>query len=261
MTALQHLYVTAHGSFASGSWVGESAQVGFRLAIAETGAMPEKGTTFNMVTHGDVVTDQGNTTGTHGTLTRTWTARRGPTGSNENCDAGFQIDLAEDVWTFLDAIKAYIGSAFRWTHVKIAPIGVDGKTIGTSSVYTFSAPIAGGSSTYLPPQVAAALTVRANILGRRGRGRIYIPALGQNVITSDGTMSGTPANTLRAAFVALINAFQNLPGTPDWVPLYIVTSAGLADAVRPSEVRTGQRVDTIRSRREQVPETYTTTPL
>lgn len=262
MTALQHIYVTAHGSFNSGSWVGESAQFGLRLAIAETGAMPDKGTTFDMALHGDVANDQGQTVGTNGTLTRTWTARRGPTGSTENCDAGFQIDVAEDVRAFLNTIKAYQGSSFRWTHIKLAPVSEAGQTIGTSSVYTLTSPIAGSASSMLPPQMAFAVTMRANILGRTGRGRIYVPALSNSAfVSTDGVIQTTPQTGLRTAFIDMLNALQNLPGTPDYVPLVVITSPGKASAVRPSEVRTGQRIDTIRSRREQVPETYVTVAL
>lgn len=261
MAKLQHIYLTAHGSFVSGTWIGESAQFGVRLAIAETGAMAEKGTIFPLVEHGDVVVDQGNAAGTHGVLTRTWTARRGPTGSEENCDAGFQVDLAEDVWTFLDAIKSYTSNVFKWSHIKIAPMDAAGKTIGTSAVYTLTTPLAGGASSMLPPQCAFAVTMRANILGRRGRGRIYLPALGSNVLAADATVPPATQTNIRTAFVTFLNALQNLPGTPDWVPMVVVMSAGQTTGVRPSQVRTGQRVDTIRSRREQVPELYTTTEL
>ena len=261
MPALQHIYVTMHGSFNTGSWLGESAQIGVRLAIAETGAMPDKGTVFNLLTHGDVTVDSGITAGTNGTLTRTWTARRGPTGSNENCDEGFQIDLAEDAYAFLNAIKAYQHSSFRWTHVKMAPIDATGATVGTSSLYTFTTPINGGGLALLPPQVAFGITARANILGRRGRGRIYLPAVAAAVVGSDGVVSTSAATNVRTAFKAFIDAMQNLPGTPDYVPLYVIMSPGLTSGVRPAEIRTGNRTDTIRSRREQVPEVYTTLAL
>ena len=261
MTELQHVYVTAHGSFASGAWVGEAAQFGLRLAIGETGAMPAKGSIFDLALNGDVVTDSGSTAGTHGTLTRTWTARRGPTGSTENADDGFQIDCAEDVWTFLDAVKAYTVNTFRWTHIKLAPIGASGATIGASSTYTLTTPLVGGGTSGLPPQCAVAVTMRANILGRRGRGRIYLPAITSNVLATDGTLSGTPQTTWRSSFVTLIDALQNLPGTPDFVPIVTVMSAGSASGVRPSEVRVGNQVDVIRSRREQVSEIYGTTAL
>jgi hypothetical protein len=268
MAALQHIYLTAHGSFISGPWVGESAQFGVRLAILPSLSMPAKGTIFEVPLNGDVVTDQGQQAGTHGTLTRTWSARRGPTGSSENADAGFQIDLAEDTWTFLDSIKAHTAPAFRWSSVKIAPVGLamkDGEqvgvTLGTSAVYAFSATITGTALSMLPPQCAMSVSTRANILGRRGRGRIYLPALAGTLIQGDGTLDNTKTAAIRAAFVTYLNNLQNVPGTPDYLPLYTIMSPGKTEGVRPTEVRTGNRVDTIRSRREQVPETYTATAL
>lgn len=268
MSGLQHIYLTAHGSFTAGAWVGESAQFGIRLAICEGTSAPEKGTIFEVPFSGDVVTDQGQQAGTHGTLTRTWDARRGSVGSTENCDAGFQIDLAEDTWAFLDAIKAFQNSNFKWSHVKIAPVGVAtvngvqvGRTLGTSAVYQFTTALAGTVGSLLPPQCAMAISTRANILGRRGRGRIYLPALAQSLIGVDGTLDSTKTATIRAAFVTYVNALQNLPGTPDFLPFVAIMSPGKDEAVRPNEVRTGNRVDTIRSRREQVPEVYTPTAL
>lgn len=261
MTAFQHIYATAHGSFTTGPWLGEGAQFGLRLVIANSTNMPDKGTTFTPETNGDVATDQGQTAGTNGNLIRTWTARLGGTGSNENADAAFQIDIAEDIRTFLYALRSWQYSAFSWSAVKLAPVGVDGRTIGTSSVYQLTTPIAGTATSMCPPQLAAAVTMRANILGRRGRGRIYIPALGQNCLAADGTLTGSYTNALRSAMVTMIGSLQDAPGTPVYNPLVVVTSAGSATVVRPSEVRTGQRGDTIRSRREQVAETYTSTAL
>lgn len=261
MTALQHIYLTATGRFSTGVWVGETAQFGLRLTIAETGAMPTKGTLFDVPLNGDVVGDQGVESGAHGTLTRSWTARRGPTGSTENCDAGFQVDLAEDTWTFLDGLKGYTSSMFQWTGVKLSPISAAGATIGASSVYSFTSPVQGQGSSMLPPQIALAISMRANILGRRGRGRIYLPAVATNLADTSGQIATSGNTAVRGLFVTYLNALQNLPGTPDYLPLVSIMSAGQTVAVRPSQVRVGNRFDTIRSRREQVPETYTTTEL
>jgi len=261
MTDLQHVYLTAHGSFTTGPWVGESAQFGIRLASVGVLNTPAKGTTFVLPIHGPVTVDQGQTAGTNGLLSRTWTARRGPVPSSENFDDAWQIDCAEDMRAFLYALRAYQAQSFSWSSVKLAPIGADGKTIGTSAVYALTVPIAGTQSNLLPPQVAMAITLRANILGRRGRGRIYLPALGQTDLDASGIVATATATAVRGAFVTLINALQNLPGVPQVVPLVVVMSAGSVDGVRPTEVRTGQRFDTIRSRRAQVPETYTTTQL
>lgn len=268
MRPIQHVYMTAHGSFTTGPWVGEAAQFGLRLTIAQTGAMPEKGALFTIPANGDAVADQGSTAGTHGTLYRAWSGRRGGTGSNENFDSGFQIDCAEDIWTFLNALKSNFGSAFAWQSVKFMPVAADGKVCTdqdgkrlSSSIYTFTTPLAGTAAALLPPQCAVALSLRAPVLGRRGRGRIYLPAMTSGIVATDGTIGSATTTAMRAAFVTLVNALQQLPGTPDYLPLVAILSPGSTTAYRPLEARTGQRVDTIRSRREQVPETYTTTAL
>ena len=101
MRPIQHLYVTAHGQYTAGTWFGEAGQFGLRLTIGQTGAMPEKGTMFTIPVNGDAVIAQGTEMGTHGTLYKTFSGRRGGPGSNENFDGGFLIDCAEDIWKFL----------------------------------------------------------------------------------------------------------------------------------------------------------------
>lgn len=261
MTALQHVYLTAHGSWHTGPWNGEGAQFGLRLCTAQTASAPTKGTVFTPAANGDAVIDTGTQAGANGTLTKTWTARRGEVGSAENWDAGMQIDLAEDMRTFLNSVKAFQSNAFRWTHVKVSPVSAAGKAIQSSSVYTFTAPLVGGNATTLPPQVAMALSLRADIIGRRGRGRIYLPALYNGVLDASGIIDTTAATNLRNVFKTLVDALQNLPGTPDFIPIVSILSPGQATAVRPSQIRTGNRLDTIQSRRRQVAEAYTTLAL
>lgn len=261
MPAMQHVYLTAHGSWSSGPWVGEAAQIGLRLCFAPVASAPVKGAIFTPLGNGDADMDQGTLAGTNGTLTRTWIARVGPAGSTFDHGATQQVDFAEDLRTFLDAIKGNVSSAFRWTHIKQAAVAADGSTIQPSSVYTFTSPLAGTGSNTLPPQVAMAISMRADIIGRRGRGRIYLPALSTGLLASDGTIAATPANTLRSSFVTLVNNLQNVSGWSTYMPIVSILSAGSADAVRPSQVRTGNRFDTIQSRRRQVAEAYATTPL
>lgn len=261
MTAVSHIYVTAHGEYTSATWLQEHAQMGFRLAFASAVAAPSKGDTFEPQVNGDAVTTFGTQAGTHGTLTKTWKARVGPVGSVENFDATEQIDVAEDVWTLLNAIKTYQSSGYRWTHVKIAAIDATGHTVGTAATYTFTTPLAGGVASMLPPQLAFAVSVRANILGRSGRGRVYIPALAQTVLQTDGTIGNGSRDAFAGAMVSFVNNVQNLGGWSTYLPILMVTSPGKATGVRPVEVRVGNRLDTIKSRRQQVDETYTATQL
>ena len=261
MTNLKHAYVTAHGSYNTGSWLGESAQIGVRLPFALAASAPDLGAIWTPVEGGNIDTDFGAQAGANGTLSKTFTARVGAPASAVNLDAGMQIDIAEDVHKFLNTIRAYQYTAFRWTHVKISAVDTAGDIPVASSIYTLTSPVAGTASTALPPQVAMALSMRANLVGRRGRGRIYIPALSAGVLSSDGTIAPTPSNAMRAALKTLVDALQALPGTPIYIPIVSVMSADSATAVRPVEVRTGNRLDTIQSRRRQVAETYSVTAL
>lgn len=263
MAGLHHIYVTAHGEYTAASWLGEKAQFGIRLPITNAADEPVKGTVFVPVANGDVTVDAGSQAGTNGTLTRTWKARLGELGSPDNADAAMQADLGDDVWTFLNAIKANLYSGFRWTHVKIAPILADGSYGAPSAVYTFTTPLAGTDGTgSLPPEVAIAISLRAPIIGRRGRGRIYIPGLGKSAtIASDGTVASSCATGLRDAMSTLVTNLEDIPGTELYGPCVAVFSAGAANAVRPSQVRVGNHFDAQRRRQHQVVETYVSSAL
>ena len=255
---MQHLYVTAHGRWHTGVWVGESAQFGLRLTFE--GSIPARGSIYTPGTNGNASLLTGTQAGANGTLSKAWTCRIGPVGSSDDCGPDQQIDIAEDVRTFLDAIKTYTAPNFRWEQVKLCPIGVTGKAEAYSSTYTFTTPVTGTGSGQLPPQIAAAISLRAPIVGRMGRGRFYLPAISGASDTS-GQITTTAASAWRAAAVTLIGNLENPPGVPEYEPVVAIMSAGASLAVRPTQVRTGNRFDTIRSRRQQVPETYTATDL
>ncbi len=259
---MQHVYLTVHGEYKDGPYLGEAAQIGFRFAFAPVLTAPVMGETFDMAEHGDAVPAFGTLAGTSGTLTKAWTARVGPDGSGENWSDAEQVAAGEAAYALATALKAYENNNYHWTHVKQAPIDALGKTIGTGSTFTFTTKPTGAGTAALPAQSAVAVSTRANIVGRTGRGRFYVPALSDAILSNDGTISGTPAVNLKAAAKAYIDAMQGIGGTLSlWQPLNVITSAGKASAVRPVEVRIGDLVDTIRSRRAQVEETYTVLPL
>lgn len=261
MADMKHVYLTAHGSYSAGSWLGESAQIGLRVAFAPTLTAPLKGDIWTPQTNGEITADFGTLAGANGSLARTWAARIGPVGSAENMDAAAQVDMCEDMRTFLNTIKSYQYSAFRWTHIKCSAVDTTGATPVVSSIYTLTSPLAGSGTTALPPQVAMALSTRANLVGRRGRGRIYLPALASSVLASDGTIGNTESNNMRAAFKTLIDNIQNTAGWSLNQPIVFVGSNDSPTVVRPVEIRTGSRLDTIQSRRRQVTEVYGTTAL
>lgn len=263
MPALKHIYVTAHGEYTEAAWIGEKAQFGLRLAICDEASEPAKGTVFTLADNGDVALDSGTQAGTNGTLTRTWTARLGPALSTDNADAAMQADLGDDVWTFLNAIKAHTTDGFRWTHVKIAPIITGGAYGAPSAVYQFTTPLVGGSSlNAMPPEVAVAVSLRAPIIGRRGRGRIYVPALTQGALQStDGTLYSVTRDLFRDSMGTLVTNLQDKPGIEAYGPIVAVMSAASDTAVRPSQVRVGGHFDVQRRRQHQVSEVYSSLTL
>jgi hypothetical protein len=259
MATLHHIYVTAHGEWNTPAWTGEKGQIGIRLPITEGADEPDKGSVFTPIENGDIVLDSGTTAGVNGTLTRTWAARLGPLASTDNADAGMQADLADDFWTYLNAIKAYHSNYWRWTHVKIAPIVAGGAYGAPSAVYQFTSPITGtGASPTAPPEVAIAVSLRAGIIGRRGRGRFYLPGLSSAAtVSGDGTVQSACATALVSATTTLVSNLQDMPGTEDYGPTVAVMSAGSTTAVRPTEVRVGNHFDAQRRRQHQVAESYT----
>lgn len=260
MVALQHVYLTAHGTYTTSEWAEETAQIGFRLPFATILTLPDKGTEYTPLSNGDIVQDSGQTAGTHGTLTRTWTARVGPVGSPENMNAAEQIDMCEDLWTFLNAIKALNHNMWKWTHFKIAGVAADGSYVRPAAVYTLSSALTGTSSSALIPQAAIAMSLRAPVIGRKGRGRIYLPGVSATTL-SNQVINASTISTLNSAFNTLIGNLQNMTGWSIYTPLVSVMSAGSATAHRPSEIRIGNHMDIQRRRVGQSPETYTTVAL
>jgi hypothetical protein len=263
MVAVSHIYITAHGEYhGSSPWVGEFAQIGLRLAYVDVTAEPAKGSVFTIMPNGDAVADSGTTAGANGSLTRAWTARIGPTGSTENMDAGEQIALAEDMRTFLAAVAPYQAASFRWTHIKLAPAATDGKYYQPAGVYVLTTPVVGSASgTYgitLPPEVSIAASLRAPIVGRRGRGRMYIPGLASLAMNSDGLVASATQTGIATALNTLVDNLDNRGGTPDYDGCVIVTSVGSSTAVRPSQARVGNHADVQRRRQSQVNESYVT---
>lgn len=259
---MHHLYLTCHGEYVSGPWEGETGQIGFRFGFFPVLEGPALGETVELPLNGEAVPEFGTADGDNGTLTKTWTARVGGIPSQENWGEAEQIEAAEIAYTLLTALKAYQASDFKWTSVKQAPIDSLGHTIGTASTYTFTSPLAGASASQLPAQCAIAISSRANIVGRGGRGRFYLPAVAQTGMTADGQLGSTAMNALTAAFKVFIDSMQGVVGGFDLMnAIYVVTSAGRDRAVRPAEVRCGSLIDTIRSRRAQVDESYVVVAL
>ena len=254
------MYVTALFPF-TGAWAGEQAQCGWRLGYVPVGAEPEYGATFTPQVAN--ITDGTLDIGSDATwnYASAWTAEYGADewGVTQNLAA------ATAVLDYFNTVKNRVSPFVTLGAIKIALIQPDGAYAFPSSVWSLKTPVAGtgGTGVPAPPEVAVATTLRSPVLGRRGRGRWYLPAPQMmSSSMSDGKVSTTARSEWVAAGVSLVQDFDAIgAGATDFFPVVGVASATSATMVRPAEVRVGDHFDVQRRRQHQVDEVYTSTPL
>lgn len=102
-------------------------------------------------------------------------------------------------------------------------VGDDGPS---GSVDSTSAPVAGGRSGTYPPTACSAIARKVTSdLGRRGRGRMYLPGvLSESEIDQDGTVVSARRTTLNAALAAFLDDF-NLPTSGIGQPMLFHSAA------------------------------------
>ena len=250
MSQYSHVYAVMQGAFKSGtSWFGEMAQVGLRIAVWPTTAtvdtdapLPIRDCTSKYGTYDDAA----------------FTGAVGFNGAEIYWTTEDQKDVANAMRSWADAIKGLQSQDFEWKSVKLTPISPDGKAAANPSNFVFKTKVAGTNAGLLPPQLAVAASLRSVVPGRRGRGRMYVPALGGSaVFASNGMVGSTATTTLGNATRALLTSIGGIGGG-DVNTKVVVTSAGNDRYVLPSEVRIGNQADTQRRRRNGVRETYAT---
>ena len=173
-----------------------------------------------------------------------------------------QLALAAAILDFMNAIKSRVSTKFAWNRIKLSPIAPDGKNAAGPTVFSLKTPLVGtDAGQSLPPQNSVALSFVRRIPGRRGRGRMFLPAVGTGSLTPEGQVGGTANTAYRNAGKALDTAIKAMGGGTDWEYRLVVTSAASANYVMPAEVRVGNIVDTQRRRRNAIRETFTSDVL
>ena len=259
MAGFGHLYVTAHGDWPSGAWAGETAQIGLRFSFWSESA--KSGPVLNIPDNGPVglISVQESTTDYNVTRTFDFTVP-GP-GQPQN-SAQVMDDIVADFKTFLTNVNSFEAAPFRWTSFKIAPIELGtGRYLAPASIWSLKTPQAPSSTSALPPECAIAVSFRAPVVGRRGRGRFYVPALNTTSIELDGKVKAALRTSWAGAAATLARDLANLPGLDTINTGIIICSGNSRVAVVPTEARIGDHVDVQRRRQHQVDETYTTVAI
>lgn len=257
------LYLSMHFDYTAASgWQGETAQMGLRLGMVPTVGAPDMGAIFTLPVASSVSPLAVQGSDATWNYSCNWEAHWGSNPDEATIDLAQQADMAADCLTYWTAIKGQCNTGVRFTGVKIAPIQPDGTYSYGASEWRLKSAVAGTQASAMPPETSIAVTIMADIIGRRGRGRMFIPGLGTANANTYGKVGASAITAFGAATKTLIDNLQNLSGVPQgYFPLVSVCSNNDATAIRPQTVRLGDHFDVQRRRQHQIPENMTYTSL
>lgn len=164
-------------------------------------------------------------------------------------------DLAGDCVNFHARTATLLNSAAILETVKFAFIGANGKY--TRDPYIANVVDTPGAIAGIPPapQVALAVSLGTARRGPTGRGRFYLPLPASPPSAGDFTIPVGDANSVRDSAATFLNDLNNMPALDVFdYRVVIISSKGYSSVV--TNVRVGRVLDTIRSRRTQLPESY-----
>lgn len=160
------------------------------------------------------------------------------------------------------ALKSLASSAVVGTRVRVERRSDAGALIGAAEA-AWSGMGAGTGTATKPPQTSTVLSLRSNVPGARGRGRLYWPALGASISPSTLRIAGgvTIDNIATAAATYLDGLASALKGALAPAPSLIdydlcVVSPTTGTRTRIIRIEVGDVLDVQRRRRDRMPEQY-----
>lgn len=142
------------------------------------------------------------------------------------------------------------------TSFKLATIGPDGKYVGNPTVVAVDGGVGAAAGPNHPFQISTCISLSTGVRGRSMRGRFYLPAPAVSVIKLSGLMNAGEQQAIAGSmkvFLDAVNAVHPLS------PISICSRKGFNTNV--NGLRVGRALDTMRSRRRNLPETYLSLPL
>lgn len=255
----KHLLLTFTGGYDDSSLAAEGWSTGIRLALDFTTAPSG---VFTLSNDWDPVAHSISRTEADWTISGNWWIQHLLAHVSPD---DYLNDQVAPAWA------AFLGgadySAHAVTHqIKLAVIGTNGKevpappyAVGTPCLltYTSSAPTGGSGGNMLPLQNTVAHSLRTDQIGRRGRGRMFMPSLTVAALDAHGFVSSSQLSNMRDNLVAFCEALKLGSGGGPYIRPIVTghpwTTAGLV-----SSVRVGNVVDTQRRRRRSLVETVVT---
>lgn len=253
-----HLLLSAIGSYTLPALQPETWAVNVRLTLVD-GPVDPVGTLPN---NWAPIPATVNRAETDWTITSNWKIL-GPPPDQFSPDDYLNDQAAPAFTTWMGAVG--LASLTRLEMLKLFPIGTNGKAIpappysqGSPCLLTWTAnnPVGGGSANVLPLQVAAVLSHKTSQLGRRGRGRMFLPGLPFSSTDNAARFTTGFQTSAVAAQVALLEALAYsapLPG--QWHLRPSIIGKPWTNYAIISRVQADNIPDTQRRRRRSLPPT------
>lgn len=262
MAGEKHLLLTLNGGYTTTALLLEEFQIQVRLALfagPSGDSAPDIGT---LPSNWEPVATSVSRTEASWTIDGNWAIDLGG-GSTFNADDWLNDQVAPAVTTWFNQTTHNNGA--RILEARVYPIGSDGKAIPAPPYavgspmrlnWTGSYPAGAGASGIQPLQNALVVSHRTPQVGRRGRGRMFLPALSSTIIGTDGLVGTTPRNLAASKQVTFLESISYLDALTEWFLIPIVTGAPWTQYSRITGVQVGNVPDTQRRRRNALVETY-----
>jgi hypothetical protein len=257
MAQATHAYAVFHGSFLDHPE--EYWQVGVRFHLLVSGDVPLLSGTLSLwdVEETDVARDE-----------TAWTIH-----SLFNAKVGLTDVIAVDDWLndqlgpagLLLLSGCYISSQVTLHGVKVSPINGAGHVVGLRTAQLeYKSPVPHGPTDVpmLPAECSVAVSWKTPVIGRKGRGRIYLPPTGSAILSEDGNLASAQTIHIANGAVAFLQQTAITPTGPGshWA-LPVVTGEPFLTYGQIVAVSVGSIVDSQRRRRRSMVEVRTTEPV
>ena len=253
----KHLLLTFGGSYTDASIDAESWQVGIRLALV-MGSVDAVGT---LPSNWDPVAQDINRTESYWTITGNWRIASLTPPATFNPD-DYLNDQAAPAWTTFLA-STICSDKLKTEYAKLYPIGApSGRAIpavpytsGTPCTLAWTSlyPKGGSGSNLLPLQNSFAVSWRTGQIGRRGRGRMFMPPTTVAAPDAHGFLSSTFQTNVKNAAVAFLEDLAVTPVGPTAPHVRpIVTGSPFTQYGVINQVRVDNVIDTQRRRRRSL---------
>lgn len=258
----KHLLLTATGDYLDAGLSEEAWMVTLRLALVFAGSVDPVGTLPNSW---EPVAQTVSRTETDWTINGNWKAVQGAITFSPDDYLNDQAAPALAAWV---GAMPGLSSQARLRTLRLYPIGTNGRAVpaipyavGTPMQldWTSSYPVGSSSAQQLPLQIAAVLSHRTGQIGRRGRGRMFVPALTTAAVNHDSLFSSSWQSTSANVQANTLEALGFGSGGPTSLQVRpIITGGNFVDYAVITSVQAGNVPDTQRRRRRQITESRVT---